>query len=233
MPRQPYFRVSPNTPGTNLAVGTSILGSRPKLELLIGQCVMAWPPIETEMALILAHLIGAKDSAALAVFHHLRRSSSQREAIMEAAQVVLDAATLELLTAFLNVHKSIETQRNALAHGYFGTTDDLPDDLLWLSTNDYAALKTTITLKGAVSSLNPESKDLMNKFFVYRDSDLQSVLDDIRWMGGRWYQLLDYLRRKDGELYRRLCDQPRIAQELVKLRQKNNSSVPTHFNATS
>ena len=76
MPRQPYHRVSPNTPATGLVMGTYMRGKRSGLELLIGQCIMSWPPVETEMAMILAHLIGAKDAAAMAVFHHLRRQQA-------------------------------------------------------------------------------------------------------------------------------------------------------------
>jgi hypothetical protein len=161
MPRQPYHRVSPNTPASGLVMGTYMRGKRSGLELLIGQCIMSWPPVETAMAMILAHLIGAKDAAAMAVFHHLRRSASQREAVMEAAQIVLNPTELELLTALLNVHKSIEGERNALAHGYFGVAEDLPDAVLWLSTNDYVALKGAISMRGAISSLHPEWKGAM------------------------------------------------------------------------
>jgi hypothetical protein len=229
MPRQPYYRVSPNTPAINLVFGTYVAGKRLGLELLVGQCVMAWPPVETEMALILGHLIGAKDAAALAVFHHLRRSASQREAVMEAAGIVLNVYELELITALLNVHKSIEAERNALAHGYFGAVDDLPNDLLWLGTNDYVALKALITLRGAISSFHPEWTDTMKKFYVYREADLRAIHDDIRWLGAQWFDLLAFLRTKpprtDGPLYYQLCDQPRIAQELLILRQKNSPST--------
>ena len=139
------------------------------------------------MAPILAHLIGAKAPAAMAVFHHLRRSVSQREAVMEAAQMVLGAAELELLTALLNVHKSIEAERNALAHGYFGATDDLPDDILWLSTNDYVALKGAISIRGrraVIASSRLERRDEE----VFRLSGYRSPSyprGDIGWLRAR------------------------------------------------
>ena len=106
MPRQSYLKITGPNKAANLDIGPNSLGKHPELEAIMGRCIMAWPSVEVEMAMILGHLIGAKDTAALAVFNQLRRSSAQRDAIMEAAKIILDASSLELLTAFLNVYKS-------------------------------------------------------------------------------------------------------------------------------
>jgi hypothetical protein len=107
MPRQPFLQATGNARAGNLDIGPTGLGKRPELEAIVAHCIIAWPTVEVEMAMILGHLIGAKDNATLAVFHHLRRSSAQREAILEAAKTVLNETDLELLSAFLNVHRSI------------------------------------------------------------------------------------------------------------------------------
>jgi hypothetical protein len=90
---------------------------------------MIWPPAEAEMALVLGLLLGAENAAAMAVFQSLRRSSSQREAIAEAGKIRLPPSDQDLLNAVLNVHKSIEAERNALAYGHFGMYSELKDSL--------------------------------------------------------------------------------------------------------
>jgi hypothetical protein len=88
---------------------------------------MAWPIVEIEMAVILGHLLGTKNAATIAVFEQLRRSSAQRDAIMAATNVVLEERDREIISASLNAHKAIESERNAFAHGHFGLSSILPD----------------------------------------------------------------------------------------------------------
>lgn len=229
MPRQSYLKITgPNKPA-NLDIGPAGLGKYPELEAIVGRCVMAWPSVEIEMAMILGHLIGAKDTAALAVFNQLRRSSAQRDAIMEAAKIVLYPIDLELLTALLTVHKSIETERNSIAHGHFGTSSLIKDGLIWMNNGDYVTFKSHFSL--TPDAPKPPLNDILSKLFVYRRDDLTKIFDDIVWMIAQWYDFLKYLSEKRLEerdqQYRQLCGQPRIAQELATLRQKNNPQEPT------
>ena len=62
---------------------------------------------------------------------------------------------------------------------------------------------------------------------VYKKEDLQGILADITTLGFIWFDLVGYLQlsatadtQKRAEAYRQLCDQPRIAQELEKLRRE-------------
>jgi hypothetical protein len=224
MPRQPFQKiVHQHVPG-NIDISSRALGKRPELEALIARCVMAWPTVEIEMAMILGHLIGAKDAATLAVFQHLRRSSAQREAIMEAANIVLNDADRELLTAFLNVHRSIEAERNALCHGHFGVSDQVPDGLLWMSTRDYVPTKSHFSL--TPDSAKPPISDILSKIYVYRSADLVQIFEDIKWLGNYWFDLLEYFRlpkesaKERGKQYHQLCDRPHVARELKTLREK-------------
>lgn len=134
MPRQPFSPIRKRQPGGKVSVGNDIPGRMPELDALIGRCLMIWPPAEAEMALVLGLLLGAENAAAMAVFQSLRRSSSQREAIAEAGKIRLPPSDQDLLNAVLNVHKSIEAERNALAHGHFGMYSELKDSLLWMAT---------------------------------------------------------------------------------------------------
>jgi uncharacterized membrane protein len=118
MPRQPFKPFADQNRGGMIDIGTRATEKRPELFALVGKCLTSWPHIEGEMALVLGQLLGANNAAALAVFQTLRRSSAQRDAISEAAKATLSETDQELLTAILNVHKSVETERNALAHGH-------------------------------------------------------------------------------------------------------------------
>jgi hypothetical protein len=126
MPRKPFKPFADRNPGGRIDIGTRTLTERPALLTLVGKCLTAWPHIEAEMALVLGQLLGAHNSdAAMAVFQALRRSSAQRDAIFEAGRA-LHPTDRDLLSAVLNVHKSVEAERNALAHGHLGTYSFMP-----------------------------------------------------------------------------------------------------------
>lgn len=226
MPRQPYLQLVGRKKGAEINFQVAILGNRPELESIIARCVMAWPTVEIEMAMILGHLIGAKDAATLAVFQHLRRSSAQREAIMEAANVVLNDIDKELISASLNAHKAIESERNSLCHGHFGISSLVEDGLLWMSTADYVPTKSHLTLNRRDE--NPPLEEFLRKIWVYRAADLWAIFKDIEWLGTYWYDFLKYLRvsvrqhEARDQRYRQLCGQPHIARELETLRRKNS-----------
>jgi hypothetical protein len=141
MPRQPYVNIVPSTAPVNLTVGTDAIGKRPELEKLVGDCLIAWPHVEAEMALYLGELLGTVTASTLAVFQALRRSSGQREAVLAAGRIELDDRDLELLEAILTVHKATETERTALAHGHFGISESVPDGLIWMNATDYVEIR--------------------------------------------------------------------------------------------
>lgn len=227
MPRQPYLSFNPAP--AQIDVGVRTLGSRPALEAKIAHCLMSWPHVEAEMAVLLGQILGAKSDAALAVFQALRRSSSQRDSISEAAEVSLDYRDFELVSAVLNVHRATEAQRNALCHGHFGNSTARPDDLIWISTQDYVRLKVDHAVVRREWTL-AKQHELHTVLFVYRLKDLEMVHRDIKELGEIWFDLINYLAdagdsHRHDELYRRLCDRPRIAQELATLRRGKNLPI--------
>jgi hypothetical protein len=186
---------------------------------------MAWPPTEAEMALLLAYLLGVPGSkAVLAVFHSLRRSSSQREALSEAARVTLDSTDHELLSAILNVHKSIETERNSLTHGHFGIYTNLPDGLIWMETKVYVDFKARMEL-GNEAFTREVGETLYSNMYVYKKADLEKIFEDIKEITEIWGTFTRYLRTSPpqrAELYSQLCARKYILQDLEKLRRGKN-----------
>lgn len=182
------------------------------------------------MALVLAQLLGtAQSEAVLTVFHFLRRSSAQHSAILEAARVTLNAPDRELLSAILNAHKSIETERNALTHGHFGIYTNLPDGLVWMETKDYVDFKARMEL--ANQSFTNKVKDaLYSNLYVYKKRDLEKIFEDIKEIADIWHKFTRYLRTSPplrAELYRQLCDRRHIRPELEKLRREKTRPAPT------
>ncbi len=229
MARQPLSRVIPDLKWTNLEMGQSSHGKRPKLEALISKCIMSWPYIEAEMTLTLGALLGVNNDVAFALFNSLRRSSGQRDAIAEAARASsLETEELELIDALLNVHKSIEAERTALAHGHFGIIEELPDSVIWQGANDYIHFQASMVLGPSAAVYNEEKHQrLIKTLFVYRDIDLGQIVSDFAWLGQYWRDFVVYYGErtkpeKRAELYRLLCGRSHISQELEKLRQKNS-----------
>lgn len=229
MPRQPLKRVIPLQDRPQLFFGIACPEKRPALAASLGKILLAWPHVESHMAVVLGLILGADSEPSLAVYEILRRSSSQREAIEAAAKIKLSPKDVELLAAILNVHKSIEADRNAFAHGHIGWTDKLPDALLWITTADY--IRFALRAHHGILDLKSDGYDqLADRAFVYSEQDLTRISNEVRDLWRAWIDLNTYLaglirfEMNDDEAYNRLCGQPRIAQELATLRQKNSTA---------
>jgi hypothetical protein len=222
MPRQPFKNFGDRVRGGRVEIGTRALDQRPELFALVGRCLIAWPHIEAEMALLLGQLLGASNTAAMAVFQALRRSSAQRDAISEAGKASLDRRDQELLTAVLAVHKTIEAERNALAHGHLGIYTLMPDGILWMSTSDYISFKSLFVLIGDRTYDEAKRTQLNSCLYYYKEPDLTAILDEIDALGWIWSEMIIMLQQinphKRAELYNQLSDRPRIAAELARLR---------------
>jgi hypothetical protein len=224
VPRKPFKPFADRKPGGLIEIGTRAFPLRPEHFAVVGQCLAAWPHVEAEMALMLGQLLGASNAATLAVFQALRRSSMQREAMLGAANVVLTETDLELIKAILNVHGSIEKERNALAHGHLGVYSELEDGILSLSATNYVALKAELVLKGD-RTYDQAKRDRLNlALSYYTKSDLNLILADIDKLGWIWSDAIRYFQERAPETrdarYRKLSNEPRIATEIKKLRNK-------------
>jgi hypothetical protein len=174
MPRKPYLSLVGRRRGKGdeaVRIGTEAAHERPELQRIIGGCLMSWPFVETELALLLGRLLGSPNEAAIAVFQLIRRSTTQRDAILEAGRYTLNSDDQELLIAVMNLVKPVEAERNALAHGHFGVSSLLPKDLLWQDTVDYLAHRTNVTLRGQLGWDKDKHDSIMKTFFVYTKAD--------------------------------------------------------------
>jgi hypothetical protein len=105
----------------------------------------------------------------------------------------------------------------------------MTDGILWFSTADYIAFKAVLVLVGDRTHDQTKRDKLNSQLSYYKAPDLQTIYDDINTIGWIWSELRDYLQairpRQRAELYRQLCDRPRIAQELAKLRREKTPPI--------
>jgi hypothetical protein len=218
--------VTPLTDRPPLYFGISWPENRPELASIVGRILLAWPHVESHMAVVLGLILGADSEPSLAVYEILRRSSKQRDALEAAAKIKLAPRDLELLAAILNFHKSIEADRNAFAHAHIGWTDKLPDALLWITTVDYISF--SLRAHHGMIDFKSEGYNLLaERTSVYTSEDLTKISGDVHDLWRIWLDFNGYLaglirfQLNDDEKFSQLCSRPRVAQELAKLRHKS------------
>lgn len=173
MPRQPFL---PAFATLDYAIGAMVLKERPAHCALIGKCIGLWTHVDCEMGNLFSILLGTESEAALSVFLTLRRSSNQREALDAAATPKLLGETRLIFDALMAAYRSLELQRNALAHGVFGLAGNDEDALLWMELKDYVHFQADVVprlIKG--ENLPDPHANLKTKLFVYRLADLEAL----------------------------------------------------------
>jgi hypothetical protein len=106
----------------------------------------------------------------------------------------------------------------------------MPDGILWLKTADYIAFKAVLVLVGDRNYDEAKREKLNSCLWYYKATDLKAIATDIDTMGWIWSEMITYLQElrqpRRAELYRQLCDRPRIAQELEILRREKTPPAP-------
>lgn len=223
MPRQPYL---PTFAHLNYAVGALVLKNRPDLCAAIGKCIAIWGQVDNEMGNLFSLLLGTESDAALEVFLSLRRFSNQRDALSAAAKHRLQGEELHVFEAILGVYKSLEDERNKLAHGCFGISDDDPDVLFWIEVKNHVHFQTdvlSVEARGVVSE--DRHSRLKQNLYVYRRADLDALYSQMEEFWWTAFHLNGYLRdpRHPGrvEEFRQLCTSPQISRKIAELTSKS------------
>jgi hypothetical protein len=160
------------------AMGKAFQKDRPEHIAQIGTCLVAWPEIDMQLAILLSILMQADTDATLAVYLTLRRSTGQYNSISEAANVSLDPKGLEYIRAGIKVIKTAEAERNALAHAAWGFSPLIEDGILWVSEADAVHFHVN-TLKDIKNRKGIDMEKLAQKMFVYTLKDLVAIENQI------------------------------------------------------
>lgn len=229
MPRQPFRPLYRKHPRGQISIGPQCLGRRPELESLIAHSLIQWPIVDAQMALLIGRLIGVHHSAAaMAVFDAMRRSQNQRNVVAIASETSVNIQHKSLLDAILKVHKSIEAERNALAHGYFGVYSKLPDDLIWMETKSYLDFRANHELRKLPHS-SSSVEAFIDKIFVYNETTLKSIkssIFDLIFIFDAFVKMLDANASQQAQQYDLLCLKPQIREALESIGRGSSQKEP-------
>lgn len=217
--RKPLTKSFPNA---KVTMGVGYIEDRPKAAALVGRIVTSWADIEIQAIRLLAELMGANIPQVAAVFGSLRNSRSQSDALVAAAEAVLDEHDLLLLNAYIARKASIEKERNDLAHGCFGVSVSIPDHIVWVAQSDVLAFT-------AAHTANHKMFELKERQFVYELGTLERISQEIVEFYVQLGLLTGYLSaRHDGlrgkafraQRYPELCGQAHISEAIRGIKAK-------------
>ncbi|WP_407280680.1 hypothetical protein U5817_10420 [Aromatoleum evansii] len=217
--RKPLTKSFPNA---KVTMGVGYIEDRPKAAALVGRIVTSWADIEIQVTRLLAELMGANIPQVAAVFGSLRNSRSQSDALIAAAEAVLNEQDLLLFQAYISRKASLEKDRNDLAHGCFGVSVSIPDHIVWVAQSDFLAFT-------AAHKANQKTFDLKERQFVYELGTLERIAQEIVEFYNQLGFLTGYLTaRHDGprgeafraQRYPELCAQPHINEAFLAAKTK-------------
>lgn len=229
MPRQPFTKICFKE-RSQWSIGGPNAITLPDFNSIIGKCITVWSEVEQQMAVLLSVLMKANTEPAIAVFLTLRGGAAQRDALKAAAESVLNEKELDLFEAIMIIQKSVEVQRNDLAHGIFGMSDDISDAVLWIESKEIA--RFTVEMLGKEPHFTgTEHAELTKKIYVYKMQDLKELAKDIYQVWKLLFEFIGYLRRPfqpsipktQDEIYRQLCSEPRVQDTLRQMHESRKN----------
>jgi hypothetical protein len=221
MPRQPLMYVKPKA---KVRFPANALRERPTLAALVGECIGFWSQVEAHLAILLSAIMRAETAITAAVFLSIRNSRAQKEALAAAAEIGLQGRELEMFSAISLAYQALDAQRTDLAHGLFAVSDDLPEAIVWADAKDFTRqhvqewtdLSQNPFGAGFFSAFDEALKP---KLFVYRESDLIGLRNEISELWRTVFLFNIYLRKPDEEQFQSLYNAPPIQQALTRLRE--------------
>ena len=126
MPRQPLPRNLHKGPWL---IGPGIVEQRLEHVAIIGRITTFWPDVVQQLGLLLGVMLGVNSEAAVALFATLRNARARREGLEAVAELNLDPEYHELFEAILTIVGAAEKERDHLAHGCYGMSEDIQDGI--------------------------------------------------------------------------------------------------------
>lgn len=169
----------------------------PRISELIGKCASAATGVETQLSLCMGSMLGVENAASVAVYLTLRNAAARREALKAAAANSLTDEEQEIFRAHMVIYERLDSNRNDIVHGMWGTIYGEPDASLWCSTKHYATWHITDYHKSAVGNLTGEwRQEQFQKCFYWPHSDIERIIGELISLARCLTQFHSYLRYK-------------------------------------
>jgi hypothetical protein len=157
----------------------------------------------------------------------MQNARAQRDALSSAANISLSGETLSLFKAVMNIHKSLSSERNDLAHGIFGVVSDVNDELIWCPSAKFAAWITKDNQKAWNLQFDPDPHaPLRGELFIYKKKDLEDIFTRFSFA----FDVVTHLHmalspiQASADFGRNwLFDQPQIQEELDRAGRNSSS----------
>lgn len=189
---QPYL---PTFSNKRYSVGFQALKERPAFAEIIGLCVSIWSYVDNEIGGLFGILLGTDSEAAHRVFLVLRRWSNQQEALNAAAESKLSGDEMALYQALITDYKSLESQRNEIAHGCFGICPDDDSLLFVIKVLHHVIWQADILPKHMKGIIPVDShQGLKERMYVYSLMELETLYNRMEKLWFDIFYFNGYLR---------------------------------------
>lgn len=160
---QPLSAVRKDATSNIFAAGGAPFLQYPDLAQLVMTAIFRHSQLEASMLHLFVDIMGGNKSVAAALYLSLEARNAKANAIEAASKTILKETQHAVLMAIIRRSKSCQKKRDALAHGLWGVSRDVPDALILLD---------------AKSSVLLDSTELHNHVYVYRKKDLVDIAEE-------------------------------------------------------
>jgi hypothetical protein len=169
----------------------SALAERPALAGMAMQVIGIWSQIDADLLNIVTERFTEADFLVVSsMLNALRGGESQRLALRGAAQAAIPG-DVELFEAVERAISASRKRRHEFAHGLWGASDDLPDDLLLLDPKYYHTVSAQAQINKQVLNawrfdpnrspdppLLPHPEFEISKIYIYTEHDFRNSVTD-------------------------------------------------------
>jgi hypothetical protein len=163
-------------------------------------------------------MLGATAEPTAAVFLAIPNWQQER-VLIAAAEAVFDDKTLALFRALIKLGKKYADERNDLAHGIFGKSDQIPDGVLWIRSKDRIGHMIDVGKKSASGDITiSDHHAIRQKIYVYELAALERLAAEMTDYHRLVYDFIPLISQAEGpsrdERYRQLCERPDVQAEI-------------------
>lgn len=210
---QPLSRVKSNA---SLFISNNSFADFPDLAALLASIVEQSAHIDSWHGAILSEMLGASAEIGIAMYGSLSGAQAQRDVLAAVAQEKLSGDTLDLFAVVMKIAGSARKMRNAVVHGVWATSPDIPDGLVMIPGADYTAAQAKMS---AAKAQNKEPIKALDddRIYVYKLSDFRHVEQRVRESLSYSQHFFLSLADPAGQSHLRLWNEPEIAQEISRI----------------
>lgn len=235
MPPQPLNSVRPGAHVLFSGAQGTALTQQPELAALVAQAIGLWSEVQFWLGNLLAVLLRANATHAVAMYLSLTSTAAQTAALKGAASAVLGRKRLELFDAVLAHVSTQGKQRDKLAHWLWAHSVNVPDALLLVDPR--YRLRHNAKIQKIIRGARQRQWWAAFRFdqayiYVYKKRDLEGIVADFQRAHSIVLNLSSVLARRGipaAQALRRLSSLPEIQKELARRAKARKKTRPTRL----